>query len=86
MRRKRKHPTAEANDEPWPLERWPEVLTKYVLCTEDRFFPADLMRRLVDERLGIVSDEIVSGHCPALSRPVELAELLMGHAVEIRAG
>ena len=27
-------------DQPWPLDAWPAVPTRYVLCTEDRFFPA----------------------------------------------
>ena len=34
------------------------------------------MRRVVAERLGIVPDEIAASHCVALSRPVELADLL----------
>ena len=66
-------------DQPWPLDAWPDVPTRYVLCTEDRFFPAAFSRRLVDERLGIVADEIEAGHCVALSRPVELADLLDGY-------
>jgi pimeloyl-ACP methyl ester carboxylesterase len=61
---------------PWPLEAWPEVPTRFVLCTEDRFFPPGWMRRVVGERLGIVPDEIAAGHCVALSRPIELADLL----------
>jgi pimeloyl-ACP methyl ester carboxylesterase len=61
---------------PWPLGAWPDVPTRFVLCTEDRVFPADFFRRLVDERLGIVPDEIEAGHCVALSRPKELADLL----------
>ncbi|MET0930010.1 MAG: hypothetical protein ABWX74_10845 [Aeromicrobium sp.] len=47
-----------------------------MLGTEDRLFPAAFMRRLARERLGIAAEEIVSGHCPALSRPRELAVLL----------
>ena len=69
-------------DEPWPLDAWPAVPTRYVLCTEDRFFPAAFSRRLVDERLGIVPDEIEAGHCVALSRPVELADLLDGYVLD----
>jgi hypothetical protein len=34
------------------------------------------MRRMVEERIGIMPDEIGAGHCVALSRPTELAELL----------
>jgi hypothetical protein len=37
------------------------------------------MRRVVTERLGIVPDEIAAGHCVALSRPHDLAELLDGY-------
>ena len=50
-----------------------------MLCRDDRFFPADWMRRIVEERLGITPDEIDGGHLVALSRPVELADLLVGY-------
>ena len=62
--------------EPWPLIRWPDVPTRYLLCRNDRIFPAPWVRRVVQERLGIVPDEIDSGHTPALSHPVELVERL----------
>ena len=62
--------------EPWPLDVWPEVPTRYLLCRDDRFFPAEWMRGVVRERLGITPDEIDGGHCPALSRPRALAERL----------
>jgi pimeloyl-ACP methyl ester carboxylesterase len=64
--------------EPWPLDAWPDVPTRFVLCTEDRFFPPTFLRRVVATRLGIVPDEIASGHCVALSRPRALAGLLDG--------
>jgi len=62
--------------QPWPLDAWPDVPTKFVLCRDDRFFPAEFMRRVVRERLGITPDEIASGHLPALSQPEELARRL----------
>ena len=65
---------------PWPLDKWPNVPTKYVVCTEDRFFPAEFLRRVVAERLNIVPDEIAGSHCVALSRPRELAAILAGYA------
>jgi pimeloyl-ACP methyl ester carboxylesterase len=68
-----------AFNNPWPLDAWPAVPSKFVLCTEDRFFPAEFMRRVVAERLGIVPDEIAAGHCVALSRPHDLADLLDGY-------
>jgi pimeloyl-ACP methyl ester carboxylesterase len=67
---------------PWPVQSWPSVPTRFVMCTEDRFFPADLVRRLVAERLGITPDEIAAGHCAPLSRPKELADLLDRYAAK----
>jgi pimeloyl-ACP methyl ester carboxylesterase len=55
--------------EPLPLDSWPEVPTRFLLCREDRMFPAAWMRGVVRERLGIAPDELDGGHCPALSRP-----------------
>jgi hypothetical protein len=65
---------------PWPLDTWPSVPTRFVLCTEDRFFPPGFMRRVVADRLGLVPDEIAAGHAVALSRPKELADLLASYA------
>jgi pimeloyl-ACP methyl ester carboxylesterase len=63
-------------DEPLPLDAWPDVPTRFLLCRDDRVFPAEFMRRLARERLGIAPDEIEGGHTPALSRPRELVERL----------
>jgi pimeloyl-ACP methyl ester carboxylesterase len=81
LRRERAHPSEASMRSPWPLDAWPDLATKFVLCTEDRFFPPDFFRRLVAERLNVVPDEIASGHCPALSRPKELAAILEGYVV-----
>jgi pimeloyl-ACP methyl ester carboxylesterase len=62
--------------EPWPLDAWPDVPTHVVIGQNDRFFPADWLRGVVRERLGIEPDELPSGHTPALSRPRELVELM----------
>lgn len=70
-------------EEPWPLAAWPDVPTRYLLCREDRMFPAEWMRDVVRGRLGIEPDGIDSGHCPALSRPRELAERLEAYRVEL---
>jgi pimeloyl-ACP methyl ester carboxylesterase len=68
---------AEAvSDEPWPLKAWPDVPVRFVLCRDDRLFPATWLRGVVRDRLGIEPDEMDSGHCPALSRPKELVEHL----------
>lgn len=78
LRRERAHPSPAATAQPWPLEAWPDVPTRFVLCTEDRFLPPGFLRRLVRERLGVVPEEVAAGHCVALSRPAELAALLAG--------
>ncbi len=62
--------------EPWPLHSWPDVPTHFLLCRDDRMFPADWMRGVVQDRLGITADEIDGGHFPALSHPKELADRL----------
>ena len=74
--KERDHPSSASGAAPWPLDAWPDVPTRFVLCTEDRFFPPDFFRRLVSERLGIEPDEIAASHCVALSRPKDLADLL----------
>lgn len=66
-------------DTPWPLDAWPDVPTKFILCGDDRFFPAAFMRRVAGERLGIVPDEVPGCHCAALSHPKELSGLLMSY-------
>ncbi|MGW4821988.1 alpha/beta fold hydrolase [Streptomyces sp. NPDC004227] len=80
MSKERAHPSSAASAQPWPLDAWPAVPTRFVLCTEDRLFPPDFLRRLVLERLGVVPNEIAASHCVALSRPVELADILAGAA------
>lgn len=72
----RAHPSSRASNSPWPLDALPDVPTRFVLCTKDRFFPAAFMRRVVTERLGIAPSEIEGGHCVALARPAELARIL----------
>ena len=64
---------------PWPLDAWPDVPTKFILCQDDHFFPAALMRRLARERLGTDPDGVPGCHCAALSHPTELSELLVSY-------
>lgn len=78
-RRHARDQSGTPGDAPWPLDGWPPVPTRFVLCTEDRFFPPEFMRRVVASRLGIVPDEIAAGHAVALSRPKELASLLVSY-------
>jgi pimeloyl-ACP methyl ester carboxylesterase len=69
-------------EKPWPLDAWPDVPTRFLLCRDDRLFPAEFQRRVVRERLGIVPDEMDGGHLVALSRPEELVERLEAYRVD----
>ena len=64
---------------PWPATGWPAVPTRFLLCRDDRFFPADFQRRVVASRLGIEPDEMPGGHLPALAQPDELVARLEGY-------
>jgi pimeloyl-ACP methyl ester carboxylesterase len=70
--------------EPWPLDSWPDVPTKFLQGADDRLFPLEFQRRVVRERLGIDMDVMPGGHLLALSRPRELAERLDGYRREAR--
>jgi hypothetical protein len=70
-------------EKPWPLDAWPDVPTRFLLCRDDRFFPAAFLRRVVQERLGITPDEMDGGHLPALSRPEELVGRLEAYRAEV---
>jgi pimeloyl-ACP methyl ester carboxylesterase len=62
---------------PWPLKALPDLPTRFLLCRDDHFFPADFFRALVPERLGITPEEIPGGHCVMLGRPSALADTLL---------
>lgn len=76
LARERAHPSMAAYAEPWPLDRWPDVPTGFVLCSEDRLLPAGFLRDVVRDRLGVPTEELSSGHCPGLAQPHALARLL----------
>ena len=84
LSKQRAHPSPASTVSPWPLEALPDVPTHFVLCTEDRFFPPDFLQRVVADRLGVVPDEIAAGHCVALSRSKELADILEGYTKQLR--
>lgn len=69
-------------EDPWPLDRWPDVPTRVVAGRDDRLFPVGFQRRVAAERLGLPVDEIPGGHSVALSRPVELADRLEAYLPE----
>jgi pimeloyl-ACP methyl ester carboxylesterase len=71
-------------ERPWPLQRWPDVPTKFLQARDDRFFPMEFQREVARERLGIPVDELPGGHLVALSQPAALAERLEAYDRERR--
>jgi pimeloyl-ACP methyl ester carboxylesterase len=68
---------------PWPMDKWPDVPTRFLLCRDDRLFPAEFQRRVVRERVGITPDEMDGGHLPALHSPKELVERFEAYRTEL---
>jgi pimeloyl-ACP methyl ester carboxylesterase len=69
-------------EQPWPLQRWPDVPTRVIAGSDDRMIPLEFQRRVTRERLGLDVDVMVGGHLVALSRPDELVDLLEQCRVE----
>jgi pimeloyl-ACP methyl ester carboxylesterase len=70
--------------EPWPLDAWPDVPTRYLLGRDDRVLPAEWARQMVRDRLGIEADEIDGGHMPYVSRPKDLADRLEAFRIQTK--
>lgn len=62
--------------QPSPMAAWPEVPAVSVVATQDRTLTADWGRRTSRRVLRREAIEIPSGHCPHVSRPGELADVL----------
>jgi len=61
-----------------PLTNWPAVPCTYILCIGDRTIQPEWSRHAARELLGCEALELAGGHCPHVSRPRELAEMLAG--------
>jgi len=83
-RRRERDETSKVMQQPWPLERWPDTPTRYLLCRDDRMFRAEWARRHARERLGIEPDEMDGGHYIVLARPRQLADRLVAYAAEVQ--
>ena len=55
----------------------PEIPSTYVVAASDRTIRPAWQRRMARERLAVEPVEIPAGHCPNVSRPDRLAELLV---------
>jgi len=65
-----------AIEEPCPLPVWPSVPSAYIMCADDRTITPAWQRKAAREFLGVTPVELPGGHCPHVSRPEALAEIL----------
>jgi pimeloyl-ACP methyl ester carboxylesterase len=61
-----------------------EIPSSYIVASHDRTIRPDWQRRMARERLHIEPLEIATGHCPHISAPEQLAELLKNIAVTLK--
>ena len=64
-------------DDPCPIASWPAIETHVVAARDDRLFPLEFQRRVAEQRLGLDVEVVPGGHLAALSRPDEVAALLL---------
>lgn len=62
---------------PWPANALPQLPTRFVLFTDDRFFPEPFMRATVRQRLGVEPAAVPGGHMAMLSHPSQIADRLV---------
>jgi pimeloyl-ACP methyl ester carboxylesterase len=63
--------------EPFAAAELPRLEGGFVVSRGDRMFSPDWMRTAARDRLGMEPVELDGGHSPMLSRPAELADLLL---------
>lgn len=63
--------------QPCQFERWPRIPIRVIAAEHDRFFPLEFQKRIARERLNVEVEVLPGGHLVALSRPQELAALLL---------
>ena len=63
--------------EPCPLDAFPEVPVRSIVCAGDRIVPVEWSRRVARERFGVEAIELEGGHMPMLARPDQLVEAIL---------
>ncbi len=63
--------------EPWPVDAIPDVPRSSIVCRDERCIDPDWSRAMSRELLGVEPVELDGGHSPFLSRPAELARVLV---------
>ena len=62
-----------------------DIPSSYIVASIDRTIRPDWQRRMARERLRIEPLQIVTGHCPHISAPERLAQLLAHIAATMKA-
>ena len=65
-----------AMEEKCPLSSWPSVPASYIASADDRTISPEWQIRAARERLNVEPVILPGGHCPNISRPEALAEVL----------
>jgi pimeloyl-ACP methyl ester carboxylesterase len=60
-----------------PLETFPDVPRRSIVCSDDEIVGPDYSRRVAREMLGVDPLELPGSHSPMATRPQELAEMLL---------
>lgn len=68
--------TSELVTQSSPFERWPEVATASIVASGDRTLAPEWGRRITRRLLGQEALEVEAGHCPQVSMPEQIADLL----------
>src|SRR6478735_92849 len=63
--------------EPWPLDALPDVDRTSIVCRDERVIAPAWSRTMSRDLLGVEPLELDGGHSPFLSRPAELADILV---------
>jgi pimeloyl-ACP methyl ester carboxylesterase len=73
LRRQSRTPHREVT----PLIEWPDTPRTFIHGTDDRTIPLELAQRQTRRLFGVEPILIPGGHSPFLTRPVQLAQLLI---------
>ena len=63
--------------DPWPVDALPDVERTSILCRDERVIAPAWSRTMSRDLLGVEPIELDGGHSPFLSRPAELADILV---------
>jgi pimeloyl-ACP methyl ester carboxylesterase len=55
---------------------WPAIPSTYILPRDDRTLLPKWMQQAARQRIGVEPIEVPGGHCPHVSRPEQLADIL----------